>query len=182
MEVREKYIARVLNTPREFGFDEIKFIHSPQIQTARWTRLRCQYHCQKTAPSELTPPHSPTAVEMQSMIDEFKFGLMVRREEPVPFPEPPGQLWARFQDALIEAENESFIRGYKRAFAIAAGNCQFCHHDDSLRPCEYEGKKRPTLEAVGINLADTLAMIAWDHYLLRDPGDPFQMFGLLLLE
>lgn len=182
MEIREKYVARLINDPFTHGFTEIKFIHMPQIVTARWVRQRCQYMCLAARQSDLCPPFSPSAEDTAKMIDEFKFGLFVRREIPLPFEKDHRELWADFADAMTAAENESFVRGYGKAFALAAGNCIYCHHDDSIRPCDYPGKKRPTLEAVGVNLHDTLDMIGWEHYLIRDAEDPFQFFGLLLLE
>jgi len=182
MEVREKFIARVLNNPDTLGFTDCKFIHSPQLCVAHWVRQRCLYTCHAARQSDVTPPFSPTPELTLKMLEEYKFGLILRREVPIPFPKDSQETWLEFEQGLVTAENEAFVRGYGKAFALAAGNCLFCHHDDSLRPCDYREKRRPTLEAIGINLQDTLAMIAWDHLLTRDPDDPFSMFGVLLLE
>jgi predicted metal-binding protein len=182
MEVREKYIARLLKDPTAFGFTEIKFVHAPQVQYSRAIRLRCQYTCHGAGSSVLTPPHSPTMEEAQRMIDEFKFGVFVRREIPAPLPADFAEVWRDFEQSLVEAENESFIRGYGRAFAVASGNCLYCHHDESMRPCTFGGKRRPTLEAIGINLHDTFNMMAWEHHLVREPDAAFNLFGLLMLE
>ncbi|MCC5876958.1 MAG: hypothetical protein JJU11_12125 [Candidatus Sumerlaeia bacterium] len=181
MEVREKFVARLLNNPESIGFTEVKFVHSPQLQLSHAVRMRCQYTCSAAGESHLSPPGSPDPERVEKMLLEYKFGVMVRREIPHPFPDDVGEVWREFQQSLIEAENESFIRGYGNAFAMAAGNCLYCHHDNSLRPCNYAGKSRPTFEALGINLQETLSMIAWEHLLVRDTDDPFQLFGLLLL-
>lgn len=182
MEVREKYIARLLNEPEASGFTEIKFIHSPQIVTSRWVRLRCQYLCNHKRQSDTVPPFSPSTEEISDILEEYKFGLMFRRQVPIPLQRDHQTLWGEFEQAMVEAENEAFIRGYNKAFATGVGNCLFCHHDDSMRPCDFAGKRRPTLEAVGINLSDTLEMIGWEQHLIRDPEEDFQFFGLLLLE
>ncbi len=182
MEMREKFLARVLNAPADFGFTEIKFIHSPQIFVNTWVRLRCQYQCPAAHASGLTPPRTLTADDTTRLLDEYRFGIMARREVPVPFPRPCGELWREFQDDLLRAEHECFVRGYGKAFALAAGNCLFGHHDDTMRPCTFPGKNRPTLESIGINLHETLAVLAWEHLVVRDPEDPLPFFGLLLLE
>ncbi len=182
MEVREKYIARVMNSPEEHGFTNVKFVHTPQLATASWVRLRCQYTCRNARKSDFVPPFSPTVDDTIRMMEEYKFGLLVRREEPVPLRLPNGDVWSAFQDSLIHSEQECATRGYGKAFALAVGNCLFCHHDDSMRPCDFNAKKRPTLEAIGFNMHDTLKMLAWEHYLVREPGDPMSLFGLLLLE
>jgi len=182
MEVREKYIARLLNDPAAHGYSEIKFVHTPQIVVSRWVRQRCQYLCRATRQSDLCPPFSPTADDTLKMLDEYKFGLLLRQEVPLAAMADHGEAWRTFEQALVESENEAFIRGYGKAFSIGAGNCLFGHHDDRARPCDFTGKTRPTLESIGVNLHDTLDMVGWEHHLVRDPDDPFQFFGLLLLE
>lgn len=182
MEVREKYVARLINDPEHHGFSAIKFIHMPQIVTARWVRLRCQYLCRYTRQSDLCPPFSPSSEDTAHLIEDYKFGLFMHRVEAYPLRKEYQQVWLEFQEAMVEAENEAFVRGYGKAFAVAAGNCVFCHHDDSIRPCDYPGKSRPTLEAIGVNLYDTLDMIGWEKYLVREPDGPFHLFGLMLLE
>jgi len=182
MELREKFVGRLLQSPGRLGFTEIRFIHVPQVQVSSWVRLRCQYHCHQARQSDLSPPFSPTAADTREILDDYKYGLMVRREEEIPFSRDYQEVWRDFEKALLEAEHECFVRGYGKAFAVASGNCMFCHHDDSIRPCTYPEKSRPTLEAIGVNLHETLDMIAWEGYLVRDSGDPFSLFGLLLLE
>ncbi len=183
MEVREKYIARMMSMPQDYGFTEVKFMQAAQVITGSWVRLRCQYLCKPDRQALLSPPNTPESEDMAGLFEDYKTGLMMRREIEVNEILDIGaeQMWAEFQDAMIRAENEAFIRGYGRAFCVGVGNCIFCHHDDSIRPCGYPEKRRPTLEAVGINLHDTLDMIGWQSLLVRDPGDPFQLFGLLLL-
>lgn len=182
MEIREKFVGRLMNNPADFGFTRVKVVNTPQVQTARWVRHRCRYICLSPGDGATTCPNTPTADETSQLLDEYKVGLMVHREIPAPVPEDLTESWKSFQDALVYAENESFKRGYGKAFAVGAGNCLFAHHDDSWRPCQYDGKRRPTLESVGVNLFDTLDLIGWDDLLIRDPDDPFHLFGLLLLE
>ena len=182
MEQREEYIARIINRPAEHGFTEVKMVNAPQIQVSRWVRHRCWYLCQNAHGSDVTPPATPRSDETQEIVDEYKFGVICRKEIGFPFPADFDREWLDFQTAMIRAENEAFVRGYGKAFTIGVGNCLFGHHDDSLRPCKFEGKKRPTLESVGVNLYETLNMVGWDAYVVRDPHEPFQVFGLLLLE
>jgi predicted metal-binding protein len=182
MEMREKYVARLINDPKRFGFTEVKMINAPQIMTARWVRQRCWYLCLNPNADNTVPPGTPTGDETQLLLDEYKFGVMIRQDIGFPFPVDFQPVWLEFQEALVAVENESFKRGYGKAFAAGCGNCLSGHHDDSLRPCSFPGKKRPTLEAVGVNLYDTLNLIGWDEYLVRDAHQPFHLFGLLLLE
>ncbi|MCB2155118.1 DUF2284 domain-containing protein [bacterium] len=181
MEVRERYVARIMNDPAVFGLTEAKFIYSSQIFVNRSVRLRCQFTCDETRQSDLTPPYSPTVEETREMLGEYKYGLIVRLEEPF------GQrdhlkVWSDFSGTVLHTEKECLKRGYPRAFALAIGTCLYLHHDDRFRPCEFPGKQRPTLEALGIELKDTLEMVHWGDLINRDEDDPFQLFGVLLLE
>lgn len=181
MEVREAYIARILSAPTELGFTEAKFIHAPQVIASHSARLRCQYLCSQQRQSALCPPFSPTHTDMLQAVAEYRFGLLLRREVQLEAGNHETE-WAAFHAAVLAAERESFRRGYARAFALAIGNCVHHHWDDDCRPCDFPGKSRPTLEAVGISVPETLDVVGWSRYLVRREDDPFQMLAILLLE
>lgn len=182
VELREKYIARLINEPERFGFTEVKLFNTPQVTVSRWVRQRCWYLC-KSPGQPSTPPQAPSGDDTRLTLEEYKFGIVIRREVPLAeFEADAASVWAAFQAALTEVESQAFVRGYGKAFVIGAGNCLFCHHDDRFRPCSYPGKRRPTLEAIGVNLYDSFAQMAWEDYLLRGASEPFQLFALLLLE
>lgn len=179
--MREKYVAQLLKRPADFGLTEAKFVHTPQICTGAAVRLRCQYTCAHTRQSDLVPPHAPTADETRRILDEYRFGLMLRRGEP--FGERDHRdLWRVFADQVATVERDCAERGYPRAFAVAVGTCMLLHRDDSLRPCEYASKSRPTFEAAGIDIKETLEMIQWHGMVVREEGEPFQLFALVLLD
>ncbi len=201
MEDRETYMARVLQRPALLDFSEIRFIYAAQVTISHSVRWRCQYTCEQAHQSTLSPPFCPPPEETRRVLEEYRYGLMVRREAATTPAEAAArgakaaaeeeekkrardfrEVWADFSRRVREFEHECFIRGYPRAFALAIGNCLFGHLDDSLRPCDFPDKNRPTFESVGIDLHETLSMINWESHLLRDPGDPFQMFALVMME
>jgi predicted metal-binding protein len=181
MAVRERLIAQIMQDPGAFGLSEAKFIHTPQIFTAPAVRLRCQYTCSQVRQSDLVPPHTPPHDETRIIIDGYKYGLLLRREEPFGQRDIHG-VWTEFSRDVLEIERQSQVRGYTQAFALAIGNCLYLHHDDSLRPCDFPQKRRPTFEAIGIELRETLEMVLWQDYVVREADAPFQLFAVLLLE
>lgn len=181
MEVRERYVGRLLKEPAVFGLTEAKFIHAPQIFTSRAIRLRCRYTCCQAHQSATVPPMSPSAEETRAVLDEYRFGLVLRREEPLS-DKDIREVWREFAGVILGLEGECIVRGYPRAFAIAIGTCLYQHSDDTLRPCDYPMKSRPTLEATGIELHDTLEMVQWQDHVVREAGDPLQLFSVLLLD
>jgi len=180
-ELREKFLGLLLQDPERFGMTEARFVHSPQVIVTRSVRLRCQYTCLQSRQCDLTPPMTPTSGETRAVLDEYKFGFMVRREETFGQREIRN-VWREFADHMIHLEEECIVRGYPRSFALGIGNCLYLHHGDSLRPCDYPGKSRPTLESLGVELKDTFEILNWEEHLVREPGETFQMFGLLMIE
>lgn len=182
MEVREKYIYRLINTPEKFGLTATKFIYMNQVFTSRATRMRCQYSCSMTRQCDKVPPLTFTAPETKETLAEFKFGIMVRQEVPLTSETNIKEVWEQFSDTMIKVERACQIRGYGKAAVLFVGNCLYCHHDDSLRSCDYTHKARPTCEAIGLELKSTLETIIWEDHLVRDEEEPFQLFSLLCLE
>lgn len=181
-ELREKFLARVIRDPSEFGASEARFIHAHQVMTAGSPRLRCQLSCSQTLQSVTTPPHTPRHDEVRAMLDEHRYGLLLRRDEPYGA-RPAREAWNAFSTAMLALERECLGRGYPKAFALAIGNCLApLAEDDGARPCDYPGKARPTLEAIGIDLKETLELVHWSGYLSRGGDEPFCMFAVLLLE
>ena len=180
MEPREKYIARLLLEPDKFGFTEAKFIRMPQIELSEAVRIRCQFHCAQGGKCRFSPPLSPEAGKIRLLLEEYKLGVMIRRE--VEDDSDFAHNWMAFGHNVSLLEKGANKRGYARAFAIGVGNCQYLHHDDSRRPCSYENKIRPTLEAIGVELQETLAAVMMEEHLVREKGQPFNLFGLMLVE
>jgi predicted metal-binding protein len=180
-ELRERFLGRLINEPGLYGLTEAKFIHTPQIIALRSVRLRCQYTCSQSHQCSTTPPLTPTAPEVRELLDEYKFGMMLRREEPFG-QRDHREVWAEFAAEVDRLEADTLSRGYPRAFAVGVGNCLYLHTGDHLRPCDYPAKHRPTLEAIGIELKETFEFLHWQPHLTRAESDPFQLFALLLVE
>ncbi len=178
---REQYLAEILRDPARLTFTEIRFIHAAQVITRRAIRQRCQYACSHSHQSALCAPLTPTDSDTRHILDEYRYGLVIRREAPL---EERNYLevWSEFARNILHFERELFLHGYPGVFALAIGNCVHGHLDDTFRPCEYPEKNRPTFEAVGIETWETLEMIHLEEYLRRQPGDPFQMFSLVMIE
>ncbi len=181
MDTRDVFLSRVLQNPASLEFTEIHVIYAAQLIVSAGIRHRCQYSCALAHQSTFSPPITASSEDTRKMLDEYRYGLMVRREVPLS-DEDVSKAWGSFAEKVLEFEHECFVRGYPKAFVPAIGTCLFGHLDETLRPCEYDGKSRPTFEAIGINLGESLEMINWENYLIRDAHDPFHMFAALMLE
>lgn len=156
-------------------------MNTPQVITGQFPRLRCQFLCQQQRQSVVCPPFSPTRSEARAVLEEYRFGVAIRKELRLT-PEEHEAQWSEFHQNVLDAELRSLRAGYPKAFAFAIGNCVHLHFGDDARPCDFPGKTRPTLEAVGVNIPETLDLLNWDAFIHRTDEEPFQMLALLLLE
>jgi len=179
---REKIVNKLITKPETMGVTESKFVYTAQVKFANSSRLRCQYDCLAGEDKNtFHPPNTPGLEVSRDMLLEYRFGLLIRKEVPAD-PKPAMEEWTKFSDLILGHEKKAFLMGYVRAFVLAIGTCQYLHRNDDFRPCLYPSKKRPTFESVGVELLETLEMVAWHDYAQRTKDDPFQLFALLMLE
>lgn len=178
---RERYIKRLIERSEKEGITSAKFMYTAQVILAGASRLRCQYDCLAKEKTIFHPPHTPEIEISRELLLEYRFGLLIRTEIPSD-PMPTHEDWDKFTDNILRIEKTAFLEGYTRALVLCIGTCQYLHRDDSFRACTYNGKRRPTFEAVGVELLNTLEFVAWHSYAHREEGEPFQQFALLMLE
>ncbi|MDX1972971.1 MAG: DUF2284 domain-containing protein [Candidatus Sumerlaeia bacterium] len=178
---RERFIRLLMQNPEDFGLSGTRFLYTKNVVLSGCSRMRCNFDCLCNEKQYFHPPQTPSVEECRQLFTEYRYGLMFRKEVPCE-PTPELSVWADFANMIRGIERQCFLDGYPRALAMAVGTCQYLHRNDSFRPCLYPNKHRPTFEALGIELLNTLEFLAWHEYAHRNEGDPFQLFALLMLE
>ena len=80
-----------------------------------------------------------------------------------------------------ELEREIFLAGYYKAFGLGSGPCSLCDECD-LDGCRYPHKARPSMEACGIDVYQTVRSNGFEIEVVRDRDDPQHYFGVVLVE
>lgn len=177
---KESLVARIIRDPARWGFAEAKFINAPQIILGQWPRTWCHVHCPMAHSLITSPPAPPNYDDMLSMISEYRFGLMMRADV---LPNSPRKSqYTIFSDRLMTVEEELRDIGYPKAFAMAASSCLFAPPESDERPCDYPHKNRPTIEALCIDLEQTLEQIQWEGYVEDFQSGLEHLFGIILVK
>jgi predicted metal-binding protein len=149
---------------------EAKVILSSSIKTASWTRFRCQYGCPMYGTNLCCPPYTPTAEETQSAIDDYNYALLIKFKT-----------IADVKKLIPEIERTIFLDGKYKAFGFKAGSCGLCEKCN-LKKCAHPSEARPTMEASGIDVYETVRRNGFEVNVLKDKDTPGSFFGLILIE
>ena len=156
----------------ELGAAEAKIITPQQVFTAEWVRLKCQYGCGGYGRRLTCPPYSPTPQETRRMLDEYGIAILIHS------PEKQTEL----RELVVVLEQEAFLAGYYKAFAMGAGPCHRCDTCDAERGCRHPGAARPAMEACGIDVFRTVRTAGFPIDVVRDRTCPQNYYALLLVD
>jgi predicted metal-binding protein len=152
------------------GANEAKIIKASYIKTAAWIRLRCQFGCTHYGTNLCCPPYAPTPEETQKAIDNYSYALLVRFIS-----------LDEVKRHIPEIEREVFIDGRYKSFGFAAGRCRLCP-ECNLKTCVQARKARPSMEAAGIDVYETVRKNGFTIEVLKNQDVEGSYFGLVLIE
>jgi predicted metal-binding protein len=151
----------------------IRPIPASRISVADWVRLKCMYGCTLYGRSWSCPPASPSLEEARKILREYRTALFVTFK--------PGKDAGKMNEILLEMERKLFLEGYCKAFAFFPSPCSLCKKCAYPKDCKHPGKKRPTPEAMGIDVFRTAANAGIRMDVLKEKK-PFSMSTLVLAE
>ncbi len=158
---------------RRPDIQEIRAIPASRISIANWVRLKCQYGCTLYGGSWSCPPAAPSLEETRKIMREYRTALFVKFM--------PNRAASGLNETLLEIERKLFLSGYCKAFAFFPSPCSFCKKCAYPKHCRYPDKKRPTNEAMGIDIFRTAANIGIKLDILKEKK-PFSMSTLILVD
>ena len=163
-----------------------KIIPAKDIFVEQWVRQKCQYGCGGYALRFTCPPYTPTPDETKKMLEGYSQALLIEFSNL-----RSGEKQPNIQEIMYELERKAFLDGFYKAFSYSAGPCKFCEScpaseiDNpspfSKRMCRHQGKARPAMEACGIDVYQTAKKAGYEIDVVKNVGDIYKRFGLLLL-
>jgi predicted metal-binding protein/ubiquinone/menaquinone biosynthesis C-methylase UbiE len=157
---------------RALGFRNAFPIGADSIHIPEWPHQRCRFGCSEYGKPKC-PPNSPSPAETRELLEDYSRALLLEGEPPT----------REFQLRVLEAEKESFTAGFYKSFSYWAGPCSLCKPactPDST--CRNTRMARPSMEAAGIDVFETVRRAGLSLRTLKDRDDFVRYFGLLLLE
>jgi len=153
------------------GCEQAYPIYTHQISIARWVQLKCKYGCNEYNKKLTCPPHSPSYDEMKEILKEYTHALLLH-----------GHMSWQMRYMITKIEEKAFSMGFYKAFGLGAGPCQLCEHCDTVSTCIRTEDARPSMEACGIDVFQTVRNLNLKIETLTSKADEVNIYGLILLE
>ena len=161
-----------------------KPIHPSTVVTDPWVRLKCQFGCGGYGKSYGCPPDTPTPEQTQAIIDCYQRAILFHVESIPGSKKKGGRNVYKFFDMLVDLEGEMFKDGYYKALLFLAGPCHLCKEcaKGKGEPCLHGDRARPAMEAVGIDVYQTVRNNGFFIETLKEKGDPKNLYALMLVD
>lgn len=170
---------------KELGFLETHLLKAQDIVTGRWVRLKCRYGCAKYNTSWCCPPAAPNLQMTRDILSEYEFALILVSENTNEHFYRNSGIKRRVQikqwKCTVALERKLFLMGYYKAFGLPADTCALCKECAYPKQCKFPNEKRPTLEACGIDVFQTVKNLGQSTGLVRKIQDCFHSYSLILL-
>lgn len=152
------------------GCTKAKLILTKTISMAHWMKLQCQYGCSHYGSLLTCPPYTPNVDEMAEILPEYEKALLINAS--------PG---TNVAEIVVQLEKYLKERGFRKAFALGAQPCNLCTSCTIPTSCKYPEKARPTLQACGIDVNETIHNNGWDDLGPQSPCTSTHAIGMVLL-
>lgn len=162
---------QVIQEAMDLGSVKVKVIPVHDITLSHWVRLRCQFGCSHFNKRLTCPTFSPTCDEMRDILMDYRRALIVEA--------PHAQDVHRI---VLSLENQLKAKGFFKAFGMQALPCNLCDVCTIDTQCKYPDKARPTMQACGIDVPQTLMNIGWDFAVQFQPCTEDHHIGMVLLD
>lgn len=170
---------------KELGFLEVHLMKSSDVVTARWVRLKCRYGCAKYNTSWCCPPAAPNLQMTREILSEYEMVILLVSENTNEHFYRNSTVKRRIQikqwKSTVALERKLFLMGYYKAFGLPADTCALCKECAYPKQCKFPNEKRPTLEACGIDVFQTVKNLGQSTGLVRKIEDCFHSYSMILL-
>jgi predicted metal-binding protein len=118
------------------------------------------------------------------MIDSYQRAILYHLEAPQKEDRSRRKLAIKWYEMLTVLEGEMFKDGYYKAFVFLAGHCDLCEKCGKLegKPCKFSDRRRPSMEASGIDVYQTARNNDFFIKTLREKMETWNIFCLMLVD
>ena len=157
---------------KKSGVIDARIIFPPDVETAPWVRLKCQFGCGGYGQCLVCPPFTPTPQEMRKVLDSYKRAILIHFK-----PE------AKVKTIIADLERDIFLRGAWKAFGLGAGPCYLCKKCPvDEEQCRHPERARPAMEACGIDVFSTVKKAGFPIEVVRTTHQCPDYYGLVLVD
>ncbi len=166
----EQFLTRFEELACEKGAVGARIIKADSIVVEPWVLFKCKYGCEHYGKYHCCPPNTPTPQETKELIACYETALLFQCREN----RRPGEF-------IFDLEREIFLAGYHKAIGLSAGRCRLCE-ECNLDQCTKPRQARPSMEACGISIFDTVRANDFHIQVLTDRDAVGTWYGLVLIK
>lgn len=166
-----KNINTFCQKAKRLGARDAKVISTKSIITSPWVRMKCQYGCDGYGECLTCPPYSPTPHETRKIIGSYKEAILIKGDE-----------HSDISTIAQKIERLLFLEGYYKAWGMGSGPCRLCSTCKIKQGCKYPYEARPSMEACGIDVFQTVRNNGYSIKVLRSCQEKGNYFGLVLVK
>ena len=192
MLVAESTYQALIERAIECSATAAKIINVSDIVVAQWVRHKCQFGCPHYGNNFMCPPYAPSPRETVDVLSGYQRAILVKFSDRHIGGQGDGIGQAFVHSKLYELERRFFLDGHYKAISYTFGRCTLCQkcpaeklENPSLfdkKNCLNQKMARPSMEASGIDVFQTVRNATWDLGVVQDKSEGFTAFGLVLLE
>ncbi|MFW5897020.1 MAG: DUF2284 domain-containing protein [Bacillota bacterium] len=167
----------------DHGFDDYRWIGGKDVIVRQWVRFKCLLMCSGYAQNAVCPPNMPPVEQCRQMFSEYDSVAILRKAVRDVNEAGEIELFAEVDDNLLALERALFFEGYYKVMALPMTICYRCPDcTRSLEECRKPLESRPTPEALGVDVFETVRNAGYPIEVLRSHDDLQNRYALLLVE
>lgn len=156
---------------QNLGFQVVKPVDVHLIHVPEWVGLKCEFGCDGFNLPHC-PPNCIKPEKTRALLKDYTKCLLLQGVPPT----------RDFQRMVLQAEHTAFKAGYYKAFSLWAGPCSICPECGGKGNCRNHKNARPSMEASGIDVFETIRRAGLSLATLPEKDDYVKYFAILLLE
>ena len=166
---------------KEMGIPNAMVIDVRNVVVEDWVRLKCQYGCGGYGKYLSCPPFSPTPETTRKVLSGYSKGLLLVFDHITYDKDSDDVVSISIRESIFRLEREIFLDGFYKAFGMASGPCHFCETCDTTTRCRFPEKVRPSMEACGIDVYQTLKNCGIELRVVRSYDEQCTYAALVLI-
>jgi predicted metal-binding protein len=166
-ESSEKALKDIMARLRQQGASAVKLIHVSEIVIDERVRLKCQIPlCDSYNKNLMCPPFVPSVAFFREALSRYTRAILIQVTAPLPeaiTDSSCADVYApakKLHELVNLAEKWAFDYQFRFATGLIGGCCRLCDECVAAkngRFCRYPFKARPSMEAMGIDVVDTVS-------------------------
>lgn len=167
---------------KEHTFDDLKWISGNDVVVKQWVRFSCELKCSTYGTKPICPPHVPSIPKCERFFEEYDHIMIIRIHKKAHHRDDDKTVFKALDENVMALEKRLFFKGYYKVMALPATICTRCEVCGiTPESCNHKVLARPTPEALGVDVFETVRRIGYPIDVLRDYNQIMNRYVFMLV-